>query len=90
MLTRPELNIHLGTTYLAELLARFDDRVGPALAGYNAGPHRVQRWSQFPEYGDDELFMERIPYDETRDYLKKVQQNARIYRFLYADAPAPS
>jgi len=34
--------------------------------------------------------MERIPYDETRDYLKRVQQNARIYRFLYADAAAPS
>ncbi|HUF11660.1 MAG TPA: transglycosylase SLT domain-containing protein [Longimicrobiales bacterium] len=86
MLTKPEINIHLGTTYFAEMLDRFDGRVGPALAGYNAGPHRVQRWSSFPEYPDDELFMERIPYDETRDYLKKVQQNARIYRFLYPDA----
>lgn len=88
MLTRPELNIHLGTIYFAELLRRFDGRVGPALAGYNAGPNRVRRWSRFPEYDDDELFMERIPYDETRDYLKKVQQNARIYRFLYAGADA--
>lgn len=87
MLERPELNIHLGTTYFAEMLGRFDGRVGPALAGYNAGPHRVQRWSEFPEYPDEELFMERIPFDETRDYLKKVQQNARIYRFLYADVP---
>ena len=90
MLTRPEINIHLGTTYFAEMLSRFDGRVGPALAGYNAGPHRVQRWSRFPEYADEELFLERIPYDETRDYLKKVQQNARIYRFLYAVDPTPS
>ena len=43
MLNRPEINIHLGTTYFAEMLDRFDGRVGPALAGYNAGPHRVQR-----------------------------------------------
>ena len=33
--------------------------------------------------------MERIPFDETRDYLKKVQQNARIYRFLYEGLPLP-
>ena len=83
MLERPEINIHLGTTYFAQMLARYGDRVGPALAAYNAGPMRVQRWRSFPEYSDDELFMERIPFDETRDYLKKVQQNARIYRFLY-------
>lgn len=89
MLNRPEINIHFGTTYFAEMLNRFGGRVGPALAGYNAGPHRVQQWRAFPEWQDDELFMERIPYDETRDYLKKVQQNARIYEFLYASEPVP-
>ena len=88
MLERPEINIHLGVTYFAEMLGRVDGRVGPALAAYNAGPVRVQRWRSFPEYADEELFMERIPYDETRDYLKKVQQNARIYRFLYAENEA--
>lgn len=89
MLERPEVNIHLGTAFFAEMLSRFGGRVGPALAGYNAGPARVARWRSFPEYADDELFMERIPFDETRDYLKKVQQNARIYRFLYADQTTP-
>jgi soluble lytic murein transglycosylase len=89
MLNRPEINIHFGTTYFAEMLDRFGGRVGAALAGYNAGPHRVQQWRDFPEWEDEELFMERIPYDETRDYLKKVQQNARIYEFLYASEPVP-
>ena len=83
MLHRPEVNIHLGTRYFARLLDRFDGRVPPALAAYNAGPHRVARWQGLPEYAEDELFAERIPYDETRDYVKKVQQNARLYRFLY-------
>jgi len=83
ILTRPEVNIHLGVRYFAELLDRYDGRVSAALAAYNAGPTRVARWSRLPEWEDEELFIERIPYDETRDYVKKVQQNARIYRFVY-------
>lgn len=86
MLHRPEINIHLGTRYFARMLDRFDGNVVAALASYNAGPHRVDDWTAFPEYGEDELFTERIPYDETRDYVKKVQQNARLYRFLYGRA----
>ncbi len=83
LLERPELNIHLGITYLADLLKSYGNRIGPALAAYNAGPHRVSRWSQFPEYADEELFAERIPFAETRNYVKVVQQNARLYAELY-------
>lgn len=83
LLERPELNIHLGIVYLADLLESYGNRLSPALAAYNAGPHRVSRWSQFPEYADDELFAERIPYSETRHYVKVVQQNARLYAELY-------
>lgn len=88
MLHRPEINVHLGTRYFANMIDRFDGRLAPALAAYNAGPNRVVRWQQLPEYEEDELFTERIPYDETRDYVKKVQQNARLYRFLYEEQPA--
>jgi soluble lytic murein transglycosylase len=86
LLEKPELNLHLGMVYLAELLGRYGDRVTPALAAYNAGPHRLTFWSTFPEYGDEELFAERIPFAETREYVKIVQQNARLYAALYAGA----
>lgn len=88
LLEQPEVNIHLGTRYMAELMSRYNNRLTSVLAAYNAGPHRVSRWSAFPEYRDEELFAERIPYAETRDYVKIVQQNARVYAALYDDAAA--
>ncbi|MBI4545523.1 MAG: transglycosylase SLT domain-containing protein [Gemmatimonadetes bacterium] len=90
MLTRPELNVHFGAAYVTELLQRFGNRLPRVLAAYNAGPHRVARWREFPEYQDDELFAERIPFEETRHYVKVVQQNARLYSVLYGDEPVPS
>jgi soluble lytic murein transglycosylase len=82
-LTEPELNIRMGTRYLATMLARYDGRVGDALAAYNAGPTRMARWRAFPEHADPELFAERLPFTETRDYVRIVQTNAAIYRALY-------
>jgi soluble lytic murein transglycosylase len=83
MLERPDVNVHLGMKYLADQLRTWNGRVVPVLAAYNAGPARVQRWREFPEWGRDELFAERIPYQETRDYVKIVQRNAAMYRALY-------
>jgi soluble lytic murein transglycosylase len=82
-LTDPVINLRIGTRYLAEQIRSHGGRLVDAIAAYNAGPQRVSRWKQFPEYGDPELFIERIPFQETRDYVMIVQQNARIYRELY-------
>jgi soluble lytic murein transglycosylase len=82
-LTEPELNVRMGTRYLATMLARYDGRVVDALSAYNAGPTRMARWRAFPEHGDAELFTERIPFAETRNYARIVQTNAAIYRALY-------
>src|SRR5690625_7834053 len=71
--------------YLAALLERYGGRVAPARAAYNAGPHRLSFWSTFPEYQDEELFAERIPFAETGNYVKIVQQNASLYARLYTD-----
>jgi soluble lytic murein transglycosylase len=69
--------------YLADQLNTWNGRLVPVLAAYNAGPTRVARWRSFPEWGRDQLFTERIPFDETRDYVKIVQHNANMYRALY-------
>jgi soluble lytic murein transglycosylase len=86
MLTQPELNIVFGTTYLAEQLRTWSDRVDAVLAAYNAGPGRVARWQRFPEFHDRALFAERIPFDETRNYVRIVQNNRRIYAAIYGAA----
>lgn len=82
-LTEPVVNLRIGTRYLADQIRSHRGRLVDAIAAYNAGPTRLTRWRQFPEYDDDELFIERIPFDETRGYVRIVQQNAIIYRALY-------
>jgi len=82
-LMEPELNVRMGTRYLATMLGRYGGRTTDALAAYNAGPTRMTRWRAFPEHGDAELFTERIPFAETRSYVRIVQTNAAIYRALY-------
>jgi soluble lytic murein transglycosylase len=83
LLTDPETNLRLGTTYLRTMLDRFDGRAEDALAGYNAGPSRIRQWRSDPTYRDRDVFMEHIPFAETRNYVKVVQQYARIYTALY-------
>jgi soluble lytic murein transglycosylase len=85
LLYQPEINAHLGTIFLAEQMDRWDRSLPSVFSAYNAGPHRVDVWQHFPEYDDEELFTERIPYRETRDYVKILTRNIAIYRGLYGD-----
>ncbi len=85
LLFEPEINAHLGTLYLADQMRAFDGSLPSVFSAYNAGPHRVDVWRSFPEYGDEELFTERIPYRETRDYVKILTRNIELYRGLYGD-----
>ena len=82
-LKQPETNVKLGTVFLADLLNSYGKRADAVLIAYNAGPSRAARWKNFPEYPTEELFIERIPFDETRNYVKIVKLNAAIYRALY-------
>jgi soluble lytic murein transglycosylase len=84
MLRQPELNVRLGTIFLADQLRRNENRT-QAFAAYNAGPARVARWRTLPEARDEEMFAERIPFTETRDYVKILAFNAHLYRLLYAE-----
>lgn len=85
----PELNIRLGSWYLAALMKRFKH---PTLcaAAYNAGPNVAAKWvQQFGKLPLD-LFVEMIPYKETRGYVKQVVADLYNYRALYApEQPAP-
>jgi soluble lytic murein transglycosylase len=79
----PVFNIQLGTRFLAGLLREFTDpRL--ALAAYNAGPNRVRQWWAARRSDDIEVFVEQIPFDETRLYVKKVVLSWDEYRRIYA------
>lgn len=82
----PEINIRLGTAYLRKLLDQFDGNWLLALAGYNGGPHNVKKW--YREKGDIPLdqFVEEIPFQETRNYVKRVLTSYAIYTQIYGGA----
>jgi soluble lytic murein transglycosylase len=83
MLTNPEYNIRLGTKHLRELLNQYHQDTVYTLAAYNAGAGAVNRWRKsFGELPRDE-FIENIPYQETRDYVKKIVAYMGVYRALY-------
>lgn len=86
LLRQPEVNVQLGTAHLGSLLRQYRD-VTHALAAYNAGSGRVARWLTKRGAEDPEVFVERIPFTETRDYVRIVQRNQALYRRLYAPPP---
>jgi len=87
----PTWNLQLGAQYLAQALSRYDGDLVRTLASYNAGPTRVARWAVTSAPTDSDLFVERIPFAETRDYVRVVLRNLAWYRALYgtrgSDAP---
>jgi len=84
-LTKPEVNLHLGAAFFVEMSARYDNDLPLVLSAYNAGPTRANRWRSYPEASDPLRFTERIPFDETRGYVKNVRRNLGLYRALYGD-----
>jgi soluble lytic murein transglycosylase len=82
-LLQPERNIQLGSAYLSQLLHQFSGNKILAVAAYNAGPGAVSRWlAGRPDQPMDE-WVEEIPVQETRDYVKHVMGSCRTYGQLY-------
>ncbi|MCW9035321.1 MAG: lytic transglycosylase domain-containing protein [Rhodospirillales bacterium] len=85
LLTNPSYNIKLGRSYLRSLVERYEGSYPLALAAYNAGPQRANKWIN--EHGDprdptvDQVdWVEKIPFKETRNYVQRVLENLNIYR----------
>jgi len=83
-LFQPELNVNLGSTYLKRMLNRYQGQLPFALAAYNAGPTRLDRWlkSSGTEIKDGDLWVEELPWSETSFYVKAILRNILIFQIL--------
>ena len=95
----PDTNIHLGCLYLREMLDEFNNHPEYAFAAYNAGDNRVNDWQSAGQFHDMDVFVESIPFTQTRDYVQSIVRNEGIYRDLdtveterasTSDTPQPS
>ena len=90
-LTSPPYNIAIASRYLHDLLAKYHGVVPLAAAAYNGGPESVSRWLSRPKGLDLDVFVERIPFAETRAYVARVVGNLARYGFLEkGEAGVPS
>jgi soluble lytic murein transglycosylase len=90
LLSVPEINLRMGSRFLRDQLRRYHGARDLALAAYNAGPGRADRWKRELGYGGDpDAFRDRIPFAETREYVKVVIRNAEVYRRLYGPGRSP-
>jgi soluble lytic murein transglycosylase len=81
-----EHNVLLGSAYYRQLLDRFGGNRVFALTAYNAGPHRVDRWRNKPGEGVPvEIWIETIPYRETRNYVKAVLSYNVVFQYMMGD-----
>ena len=89
ILDHPAVNLHFGAHYLGRQIDRFEGFIPAVLAAYNGGPHNVEVWWWYPERTlDPELWIDRIPFRETRNYVKQVIVHYAVYRSLYDDSAA--
>jgi len=79
-LLNPDVNIKYGTFYYKQLLTRFDGHFALATAAYNAGPNRVVKWLPNDRPVPADVWIETIPYKETRKYVTSVLSYAIIYQ----------
>ena len=78
----PDININLGTQYIALLLNKYDS-IEVALAAYNAGSGNVDRWIKNGTIKSDRSDIENVQYKETNTYVRKIMRNYKMYNELY-------
>ena len=83
-LSNPTTNIYLGAAKLRDMIDRFDGKVPMALAAYNAGPTAARRWHP-TETKDLDVWIENIPYNETRIYIQRIYWHSVVFGWLLTD-----
>ena len=78
-LLEPDTNIRLGAYYLRQVLDRFNNNPVLATAAYNAGPHRVSKWFPEEKTVDADIWVESMPFHETRQYVRRVMAYTVFY-----------
>lgn len=81
-LYKPEINVPYGTVLLRDLLKRYDGKIYLAAAAYNASEKALRNWLKMRWNGDVVEFIEEIPYEETRTYVKLITRNYAFYTRL--------
>lgn len=89
LLTNPDDALRIGTAYLDELGDESGDHPVLMISGYNGGWGNVGRWLEKPDSRDLDLWVEDIPYGQTRHYTKRVLRSMWIYSWLYGDTRIP-
>jgi soluble lytic murein transglycosylase len=82
----PSINVPLGAAELRKMIDRFDGQVMMALAAYNAGPAAAGRWLP-PDVIDADIWIENIPYNETRAYVQRVLWHSIVFAWLAQNKP---
>lgn len=82
LLFQPDVSLTLGHYHLGNLFDRYKEEV-QVLVAYNAGGNKIAQWQKRRGTQDWELFVERIPFAETRDYVRIVLRNEEYYRRMY-------
>ncbi|OOB80385.1 MAG: lytic transglycosylase [Epulopiscium sp. Nuni2H_MBin003] len=79
----PFTNIKIGTWYISKLIKQYGNDIDKALMAYNAGSGNVAKWLSDTRYSSDGITVHTIPFEETRNYIIKVNFHYTIYKFLY-------
>lgn len=82
LLFDPETNIRFGTHYLGGLISRFPNNLPAAVGAYNGGPHNVKRWLDSHAPVDGDVFVELVPFAQTRNYIRRVLTSYARYSYL--------
>ena len=83
----PEINIRLGTLYLSEMTKRFGGNPALAAAAYNAGARRVNSWLKRTPFDHADVWIEAIPFNQTRRYVQQVMAFISIYEWRQEKIP---